>query len=173
MYRRSQRERNGREPRTGSEHQGAGMAASSTDQAAYASPPPPGTRAGAVAVIGGGSIGAAFALLFAAAGRPVRVQEIDAARRDAILATIATRLEDLHRFGLASEPVDAVLARVTVVAELATAVDGADYVQECAPEDLDLKRRLFAGLDQLVPADALLASASSAIPASRIAEGLA
>jgi len=46
-------------------------------------------------------------------------------------------------------------------------------VQECAPERLDVKRELFAVLDQLAPADALLASSSSALTCSAIAAGLA
>jgi 3-hydroxyacyl-CoA dehydrogenase len=171
MYKRSLCERNERGPWSG---QGTikRMAASSSDQPAHANPLSSETEAGAIAVIGGGSIGTAFALLFAAAGRTVQVQDIDAARRDAILPTIAGRLADLRQFGLTSEPVDAILARLTVVEDLAAAVEGADYVQECAPEDLDLKRGLFARLDRLARPEATLASASSAIPASRIAERL-
>jgi L-gulonate 3-dehydrogenase len=46
-------------------------------------------------------------------------------------------------------------------------------VQECAPERLDLKQALFAELDALAPPDAVLASSSSAMPASRFAAGLA
>jgi L-gulonate 3-dehydrogenase len=45
-------------------------------------------------------------------------------------------------------------------------------VQECAPERLDLKRRLFAELDRLAPPSAVLASSSSAIQPSAFAAGL-
>jgi len=171
MYKRSLCERNDGKAWSG---QGTiqGMAASSSDQAAHADPLSLETQVGTIAVIGGGSIGTAFALLFAAAGRTVRVQDVDATRRSAILPTIAGRLADLRQFGLTREPIDAILARLTVVEEPAAAAEGADYVQECAPEDLELKRALFARLDQLARPDAILASASSAIPASRIAEDL-
>jgi len=172
MYERSLCERNDRGSRSGANCQGARMAASSTDQAANAKPLPPGEKSGAIAIIGGGSIGTAFALLFAAAGRTVCVQDIDASRRAAILPTISQRLDDLRGFGLVKEPSEAIIARLTIVEDLAMAVAGTDYVQECAPEDLNLKRDLFAELDQLTAQDAILASASSAIPASRIAEGL-
>jgi 3-hydroxyacyl-CoA dehydrogenase len=148
-----------------------GMAALSSDQAAHANPLTSDKKS-TIAVIGGGSIGTAFALLFAAAGRMVQVQDVDATRRGAMLPTIAKRLADLRQFGLTNEPIDAILARLTVVEDLAAAVEGADYVQECAPEELDLKRALFVRLDQLAGPDAILASASSAIPASRIAAGL-
>jgi 3-hydroxyacyl-CoA dehydrogenase len=126
-----------------------------------------------VAVIGAGSIGAAFALVFAAAGCQVRLYDPDADRRKAALPTIAARLGDLAGFGLAAEPVDATLARVGVVADAREALEGATFVQECAPEDLDLKRALFAELDAATAPKAILASASSAIPATQFANGLA
>jgi len=148
------------------------MATSKTDRASNANQAPTGISPGPIAVIGGGSIGTAFALVFAAAGRTVQVQDIDAARRDSVLPTIAARLKDLQHFGLTKEPIDNILVQVTVVVEVEAAVEGAAYVQECAPENLDLKRELFARLDVAARPDAILASASSAIPASRFAGGL-
>ena len=94
------------------------MATSTTDRASNASQAPAGISAGPIAVIGGGSIGTAFALVFAAAGRTVQVQDIDPARRDAVLPTIAARLQDLEHFGLTKEPIDNILARVSVVATI-------------------------------------------------------
>lgn len=125
-----------------------------------------------VAVIGGGSIGIAFAIVFARAGRPVRLQEPDAARRAAIPGIVAGKLADLAAYDLLDEAVEAVAARIAVVGDLA-AVAGVAYVQECAPERLDLKTALFADLDRLAPPGAVLASASSAITASSFAAGLA
>lgn len=54
---------------------------------------------------------------------------------------------------------------------LAEAVQGAQLVQECAPDDLALKRRLFAELAVLAP-DALLCSSTSSIPATELAREL-
>ena len=125
-----------------------------------------------VAIVGAGSIGTAFALLFAAAGCSVRIYDPDAMRRDAVRATVAARLRDLEEVGLTVEPADATLARIVVCAEPAEAVAGADYVLECAPENLDLKRAIFAKLDEQAGDDAILASASSAIPASQWAADL-
>jgi 3-hydroxyacyl-CoA dehydrogenase len=125
-----------------------------------------------VAVIGAGSIGTAFALVFAAAGCQVRLYDPDSDRRKAAPPTVAARLRDLEGFRLTAEPVDATLARIRVTAEQREALDGATYVQECAPEELDLKRALFAELDAATAPAAILASASSAIPASQFASGL-
>jgi len=125
-----------------------------------------------VAVIGSGSIGMAFALVFAQSGRMVRVQDPDPARLDAAPAVIESRLRELERHDLTSEPVEDTLARIAFFAEVDRALEGATYVQECAPENLSLKRDLFALLDSRAAPDAILASATSAIPASQFAADL-
>ena len=128
---------------------------------------------GDVAVIGGGSIGIAFAVVFGSAGRQVRLFEPDQARRAAVPGLLRARLDDLQSYGLLDESQDAVARRITLADNLAQAVERAVYVQECVPEDLALKQVLFAALDQVAPPDAVLASASSFIPASAFAEELA
>jgi len=126
----------------------------------------------AIAIIGGGSIGVAFAVVFARAGRTVRLFEPDAGRRGAIRDDLRRRLEDLGRYDLIDAPADAIAARVELASDLASAVQDAVYVAECAPERLELKRELFAALDRAASSDAVLASASSAIAASAIAADL-
>ncbi len=118
-----------------------------------------------VAVLGGGLMGAGIAQVFAAAGCEVRVYEpIDDAR-----ATVKTRIgENLRMVGGDVSAVEA----VSVHAELATAVSSAGFVTEAVPEKLDLKRSIFADLERLAPRDAILASNSSVIPISTIAEDL-
>lgn len=59
-------------------------------------------------------------------------------------------------------------ARVHLHSDLASAVANADLVIEVVPEDLQRKRQVFADLDRLAPAHALLATNSSSIPVSRI-----
>ena len=132
---------------------------------------PPGA-ASPIAVIGGGSIGVGFAIVLARAGWRVRLQEPDPARRDAIPAVLRARLADLDAHGLLGEASDRIAARVLVTEDLAEAVSDVPFVEECAPEKLDLKQRLFADLDRLAPPDAVLASASSAITASTFAASL-
>ena len=57
---------------------------------------------------------------------------------------VAARLADLESFDLLDEPADTILARVAAVHDLGAAVAGADHVQECAPETVELKRQLLA-----------------------------
>ncbi|HEV7835508.1 MAG TPA: 3-hydroxyacyl-CoA dehydrogenase [Caballeronia sp.] len=126
-----------------------------------------------VAVVGAGSIGVAFAVVFARAGWPVRLFDPDASRLDAAPGEITQRLGELARFGLLDEAADAVAARVQIAASIETAVADADLVQECAPERADIKRALFAQFDAAAPAAAIFASASSALTASSFVDDLA
>jgi len=132
----------------------------------------PGSARPPVAVIGAGSIGIAFAIVFARAGFPVRLQDPAADRRQASLPEIAARLRELADHDLIAAPPSEILARVTVVESVASALEDAVYVQECAPENLELKLLLFQELDLAAGPDAVLASSSSAIPSSRFSAGL-
>ena len=125
-----------------------------------------------LAIIGAGSIGRAFALVFAKAGHTVRMCELDADARKQALGRIASSIADLREFGLCAAEPDEILSRISVSGDLGETVGDAMYVQECVPEDLQLKQKLFRELEVLAPATAVLASSSSAIPASRFAEGL-
>ncbi len=126
-----------------------------------------------VAVAGAGSIGVAWSLLFAQAGHEVRLYDPAADRRAVVPIELARRLAGLHAAGLLAEDAAVIAGRVRVTAGLEEAARSAGYVQECAPEELAVKRELFATLDQIAPAGAVLASSSSALPCSAIAAGLA
>lgn len=125
-----------------------------------------------VGIIGGGSIGVSFALVFARAAWGVRLYDPDEARRDVIRREMFERIEDLRAAGLFSGIVEEVLNRVGVVDTVALAAQDATLVMECAPERLDIKQALFAELDALAAPDAILASVSSAIPASAFARDI-
>ena len=125
-----------------------------------------------VAVVGAGSIGVAWALVFARAGHAVSLYDPDRGRLEAAVGELASRLADLAAAGLLDEPPARVASRVSARPELAEAVATAGYVQECAPEERELKRQLFARLDALADGGAVLASSSSALPISQVADGL-
>ena len=129
-------------------------------------------QAGAIAIVGAGSIGVGWAVVFAAAGHRVRLFDPAADRLGAAVDEIAARVDDLHACGLCAEPRSSVVGRVAAVSELAAAVADAAHVQECTPELLELKRGLFAELDALAPQDCPIASSSSFMPASRFAADL-
>jgi 3-hydroxybutyryl-CoA dehydrogenase len=115
-----------------------------------------------VAVIGAGVMGAGIAQVFLAAGVPVRVHDPAAGARESLPARITAGLE------LAGQPAGPPLGLLSAEAELAAAVGQADLVIEAAPENLAIKRRIFADLAAAAPAGAVLASNTSAIPIREI-----
>jgi len=124
-----------------------------------------------IAVIGAGLIGRAWAMVFARAGWRVRLNDRDPAQLDAARRFIAASLDEQAGYGLVVDP-GAALARIACVSELDDAVNGVDWVQENLPETLAAKREVFAALDLRAPPDAVLASSTSAIPASEFTEAL-
>ena len=126
---------------------------------------------GTIAVIGAGLIGRAWAMVFARAGWHVRLHDRDAAQLGAARAFVAASLDEQAGYGLVEDP-QAALARIGYVPGLADALAGVDWVQENLPEMLDVKREVFVALDRHAPPEAVLASSTSAIPASQFTESL-
>ncbi len=124
-----------------------------------------------IAVIGAGLIGRAWAMVFARAGWAVRLNDNDASQLDAAQAFIATSLPEQAAFGLMANAADAA-SRITFVTDVETAIADAQWVQENLPETEAIKREVFAMLDANASPDAVLASSTSAIPASRFTEAL-
>ncbi|TWF93816.1 3-hydroxyacyl-CoA dehydrogenase NAD-binding domain-containing protein [Saccharopolyspora dendranthemae] len=120
-----------------------------------------------VAVVGAGTIGLAWAALFAHAGLEVRVtdprEDLDEAIDDAL-----PMLAD----SMPGAQVASLRERISATDDLAKAVENAQLVQENGPERLEFKQRLFAEIARHAPADAVLASSSSGIVASAIAAEL-
>ncbi len=125
-----------------------------------------------VAVLGAGTMGRGIAQNAAASGCEVKLFDTTPERanagRDAIDAALAKLVE---KGKLTGHDVDVQLERIEAVADRAQAVAGADVVVEAAPEDLALKRTLFAALAREAPAHALLGTNTSSLPVTRIAEG--
>jgi L-gulonate 3-dehydrogenase len=122
-----------------------------------------------IAVIGAGAIGRAWAIVFARAGHPVALQSRTAETLRVAREFIAASLLSLREFGLLDEAPEAIQSRIRSFTDLAQAIDGAGYVQENAPENLEAKQALFAQLDHLTPPEVVIASSTSTMPASRFA----
>lgn len=117
-----------------------------------------------IAVIGAGLIGTSWAIVFARAGFSVNLTDIDQSR-------LAAAQEHLARvFHSAGDDNAGNLAYCPTSLE---AVSCVDLVQECGPEDVALKQRIFAELDRHAPERAILASSSSSIVASLFTRDLA
>ena len=125
-----------------------------------------------VAVIGSGFIGRAWAISFARAGCEVALWDQDREAPGKALAYVDRLLPDLEANDLLDGSASEVAARISVSATLESALEGADHVQENTPEDIEVKRRVFARLDVAAPPGAVLASSTSAILPSSFTEGL-
>jgi 3-hydroxybutyryl-CoA dehydrogenase len=118
-----------------------------------------------IAVIGAGLMGHGIAQVFALAGHDVRICDCVTANLDSAKSRILANLTDLGDDQSAVE-------RVRPAADLATAVRDADYVVEAVIEDLPLKQRLFAEIEEHAPPAAIFASNTSVIPITKIMAGL-
>jgi L-gulonate 3-dehydrogenase len=124
-----------------------------------------------VAIVGVGLIGRAWAAIFARAGWNVRLTDPHAPTLAAAPGLIRDELHALARHGLADNP-EGAAARITASKGVKEALDGVAFVQESGPELVEQKKIIWAELDKLAPADAILASSTSAITASRFTETL-
>jgi 3-hydroxyacyl-CoA dehydrogenase len=121
-----------------------------------------------VAIIGTGAIGASWSALFLAKGLEVAATDVAPNAEVALKRFIESAWPMLNKLGLAS---GASQSKLSFTADLASAVKGADLVQENGPERIEFKRKLYGQLDQLLPADVIIASSSSGLTMSEIQSG--
>ena len=108
------------------------------------------------AVIGAGTLGRRIALLFAAHGAQVRIYDLAEQQRQAAVDFVSQNIP-----ALADQLTGVAPGQVSAEANLADAVHNAWLVVEAIPERLELKIQILGQLDELAPADAILASNSS------------
>jgi 3-hydroxyacyl-CoA dehydrogenase len=126
------------------------------------------------AIVGAGFIGRAWAIAFARAGWDVALWDPQPDAVESCLATVAALLGDLAEQDLLQgQAPEEVAARFRPAESLAAALESVTWVQENAPERIEVKHEIWAQLDRLAPPGALLASSSSAIVPSRFTEALA
>jgi len=125
-----------------------------------------------IALVGLGLVGRAWAISFARAGHDVALWDDKTDAADEALRFADEVLPDLAANQLLRDSPAAVRARMRRAATLEEALDGASHVQESTPEDVGVKRHVFARLDALAPTGAVLASSTSAILPSRFTESL-
>ncbi|MHA4815044.1 3-hydroxyacyl-CoA dehydrogenase family protein [Streptomyces aculeolatus] len=130
----------------------------------------------AMAVVGGGRMGAGIAQSFAAAGSRVVIVESGADAAAAAVERVAGSLRRAAERGRLAAGVDPaeVVARVRAVGSLAElpADAGLELVVEAVPEDAGLKARVLAGAERAVGPDAVLATNTSSLSVAELAAAL-
>lgn len=125
---------------------------------------------GAVAVVGAGRMGHGIALVYALAGHPVTLYDVDEGTLAASRDRIAGALDTMVAAGAATrDAADDALGTVARDADLASAVAGADLVTEAVAEDLEVKRATFEALDEHAEPDAVLATNTSGLSIDDVA----
>ena len=123
-----------------------------------------------LAVIGAGTMGRGIAETAAVRGLEVTVIEVSAAQQQAAREQMRKSIEKgLQRGRVKAASADEVLARVVFQADV-SGVAEAEFVIEAVPEIEALKRDLFSQLDALCRSDVILASNTSSISISRLAD---
>jgi carnitine 3-dehydrogenase len=114
-----------------------------------------------VAIVGTGVIGSSWAALFAAHGYEVAATDPRPEAADELRRAVERCWPSLERQGRVAAGGSPDLVRV--VGSPAAAVEGTWFVQENAPERLDLKHELYRELDAAADADVVIASSSSGL----------
>ena len=124
----------------------------------------------AVGVIGAGQMGAGIAQVSAGAGYHVYLSDLDLAKAEAGKAGIGKALEKLvAKEKIGQDEADTLLSRIEPVADYAPmAVAG--LIIEAATEREDIKRKIFEEVGKVLGHQAVLASNTSSIPITRLAQ---
>src|ERR1700723_409695 len=126
-----------------------------------------------VTVVGTGFVGRAWAISFARAGNEVVLWDQDKEAPRKAQEYVERLLPDLEANDLLNgATASQVAARIHVAPTLESALEGTVHVQENTPENVEVKRAVFAELDAAAPSDAVLASSTSAILPSAFTENL-
>ena len=122
-----------------------------------------------VLVVGAGFMGSGIAQVSAQAGYQVHLMDIQTAITDRALRDIRWSVEKLASKALLREPSHEVLARILPEKDLFSASE-VDWVIEAALEVEELKRSIFQELDRISRPETPLATNTSSIPITRLAE---
>ena len=123
-----------------------------------------------IGVIGAGQMGAGIAQVSAAAGYKVLLSDVSRERAEAGKTGIAKGLARLvEKEKITAEARDATLANLETVEDVA-AMSPCDLVIEAATEREEIKRQIFGAVGIVMRPDAILASNTSSIPITRLAQ---
>lgn len=124
-----------------------------------------------VAVIGSGQMGRGIAAVAALSGYETAVNDIDEEQLEEAREQIEWSYEKTVESGNATQAeVDGAIDRLEFTTDLEEAVGDADFVTEAAVEQQSVKEDIFEDLDDVAPPEALLATNTSGLNITRLAE---
>ena len=123
-----------------------------------------------IAVIGAGTMGNGITHVFAQYGYQVTMIDVSVDALNRGLSTITKNLDRMiSKEKITQAEKDATLARIQISGEIQASVKNASLVIEAATENLDLKLKIFKGLNEFCSPDAIMATNTSSISITKIA----
>lgn len=126
------------------------------------------TKSAMIAVVGAGTMGSSIVVALLAAGYSVLLKETDQAFLDKGMANIDRLLSGRVKKGLAPEEAQLQRSRIDCVLDFERFAE-VDFVIEAAPENIEIKKSIFEQLDQWCNVDAILATNTSSLSITQIA----
>ncbi len=126
-----------------------------------------------IAVLGAGSMGHGIAQVSAMAGQEAVLRDIKPEFVEDGIEGIRSNLEGgVDRGKVSAEEMEATLERISGTTDLEAAVEDADLVVEAVPEEMDLKKDVFADVEEVASDDTVIASNTSSLSVTEMASAL-
>nr|XP_056714482.1 lambda-crystallin homolog [Euleptes europaea] len=129
---------------------------------------------GRVVIVGSGLIGCSWAMVFASGGFQVKLYDIVQEQVTRALKNISVQMKELEEMGMLKGTLNSEqqLSLISGCTDLKAAVEGAIHIQECTPENLELKKKIFGQLDLIVSDNVILSSSTSCLLPTKLFTGL-
>ena len=126
-----------------------------------------------IAVIGAGTIGCSWSLNFAWKGKKVRLYDIAEEALERAKKQIAKDISVLINNDVMKPEQEAeIFANIEFSTDLAYVLEGAQFIQECGPEDYGMKHKIMANLEEYAADDAIIATSTSGLLVTTIGENM-
>ncbi|AWP13531.1 putative lambda-crystallin -like [Scophthalmus maximus] len=123
-----------------------------------------------ITVIGSGLIGRSWAMVFASGGYSVKIYDNQPGQAVKAITEIRKQLQELEEAHMLRGELTAAqqLSLLSSYDDLAQALEGAFFVQECVFEQLEVKQSVFQDVERLVGKDVILSSSTSCLVPSNV-----
>ena len=124
-----------------------------------------------ITVLGSGTMGHGIAQAASFSGYTVSLYDIDQEILDKAMSMIESNIEKhfVAKNKITKGEGDEIVARISISTNLEEAAKDADFVIEAIPENLDLKKNIFAELDKICPPHTILSTNTSVLPVTAMA----